>query len=134
MQQEITDTKVKLLAAENAQQILRQLKLKEGCSGCEYTKSLFVEDKVKTIQKYLEDILLESAALAVYNTQLAKKEVNKLKSDLCQIEIAQKRIERLAEIQNQRAEFADYEARIKKKNYWQQKMEALETLEKAAYW
>jgi hypothetical protein len=98
LQQEITDTKVKLLAAENAQQILRQLKLKEDCSGCKYTKSLFTEDKVETIQKYLESVLLESAALAVYNTRLAEKEVNKLNSDLRQTEIAQKRIERLTEI------------------------------------
>ncbi|RHZ35300.1 metallophosphoesterase [endosymbiont GvMRE of Glomus versiforme] len=134
LQQEITDTKVKLLAAENAQQMLRQLKLKAGCSGCEYTKSLFTEDKVETIQRYLEDVLLESAALAVYNTHLAEKEVNKLESDLRQIEITQKRVERLAEIQNQRAKIADYEVRMKKKNYWQQKMKSLEILEKAAYW
>jgi len=133
LQQEITDTKVKLLASENAQQIRRQLKLKEGCSGCEYTKSLFAEDKIETIQKCLEDTLLKSAALAVYNTHLAEKEVNKLKSDLHQIEVSQKRVERLAEIQNQRAKIADYEAKIEEKNYWQKKMKALEILEKSAY-
>jgi hypothetical protein len=117
LQQEITDTKVKLLAAENAQQMLRQLKLKEGCSGCEHTKSLFAEDKTETIQKYLESILLESVALTVYNTHLAEKEVIKLESDLHQIEIAQKRVERLIEIQNQREKITDYETRIKEKNH-----------------
>jgi len=36
---------------------------------------------------------------------------------LYQIEVAQKRIERLAEIQAQRKRFADYETKAREKNY-----------------
>ncbi|CAG8669528.1 4849_t:CDS:2, partial [Ambispora gerdemannii] len=123
LQQEVEAAKVKLLAAENAQQISQQLKLQTGCEGCEYTKSLFAADKVKPLQKDLENIQLEAAALAVYNTQLSEQEVIKLETDLRQATLAQTRIERLAEIQSQREKLNDY-----------QQMAALETLEKAAYW
>ena len=71
--------------------------------------------------------------MAVYNTHLVKKEENELENDLHQIETAQKRVERLAKIKEQREKFADYENKLRKKNYWQQKKTALETLEKAAY-
>ncbi|CAH1755700.1 6708_t:CDS:2 [Entrophospora sp. SA101] len=98
LQQEVDEAKVKLLAAENAQQIRKQLRLQKGCIGCEYTKSLFTEDKVKSLQKDLEETLLESAALAIYNTYLAKEKVTQLESNLHQIELAQKRYD-LAVIQ-----------------------------------
>lgn len=134
LQQKITDAEVKLLVAENAQQIRRQLKLQEDCLACEYNKNLFTENKVKAFQKHLEDMLFKSVALAVRNTHLAEKEVKKIKLELHQAESAQKRIERLAEIRNQREKLANYKKRAEKKSYWEQKMAAVETLEKVAYW
>ncbi|CAJ0824564.1 22169_t:CDS:2 [Entrophospora sp. SA101] len=88
IQQKVEDVKVKLLAAENAQQIRRQLKLQENCSGCEYTKSLFAEDKITPLQQDLENILLEAASSTIYNTYLAEKEMLKLESNLQQVEVA----------------------------------------------
>ncbi|CAJ0749013.1 23663_t:CDS:10 [Entrophospora sp. SA101] len=112
IQQKVEDVKVKLLAAENAQQIRRQLKLQENCSGCEYTKSLFAEDKITPLQQDLENILLEAASSTIYNTYLAEKEMLKLESNLQQVELAQTRIERLTEIQDQREKFIDYQKEL----------------------
>lgn len=117
LQQEITDTKVKLLAAENAQQIRQQLKLQKGCPGCEYTKSLFTENKVEFFQNHLEEIFFKAAALAVHNTHSAEKELKKTELDLQQVANAQKRIERLAEIQNQREAQSFYKKKIEEKQY-----------------
>ena len=78
---------------------------------------MFAKNEVGIFRKCLEDARFESTTLAVYNTELAEKEAEKMEFDLQQIESAQKRIDRLTEIQNQREKLVNYKRKVEEKNY-----------------
>jgi hypothetical protein len=130
---EIELAKLKLSVAENYQNIFKKLVLKDGCYGCENNRDLFKDHDLEFLRNDLKNLLIESASFHIHSNELEQIKLNNLENDLKEIDNAQKRLDRLNEINDQRIKIFEYQNQLKEKEYWEQKKTSLEVLEVSTY-